>query len=314
MIPFCPLVGITERAMKCANIFIVTFEDDPEVNAAKDSLKKRYSGRNVKEIVLSYQDNKVPCFLLPKEPESQPASGDKDIYDTGIYVIAHGTSGRGFSRDVLEPATRTAFVNWLLSLRDRKFRIRKLSFLPCCGVRVCPPEMTRLWEHEDEATLTYRTYTVLGAILQKEGGIFVQHMCQAISNLDTSLKLDGLMVAGYTSAVYVTESGSKRSSTRSGARYQMRPTLPVEPTEPTKAKDGTEFGKLKGQYEKDKLKYNKDMEGLQTYAENKIVYVLKRGGWAFGKLSDYTDRDEWKTALSIVESPLYQAGTKQTQS
>ena len=108
---FLPFSGNNREAMKCANIFIVTFDDDPEVNAAKDSLKKRYGDRNIKEIVPSYpsyQDNKVPCFV-PKKPESQPTSED-----TGI-LIAHGTPRSGFLRDLLEPATRTAFVNWLLS-------------------------------------------------------------------------------------------------------------------------------------------------------------------------------------------------------
>jgi hypothetical protein len=146
--------------------------------------------------------------------------------------------------------------------------------------------------------------TVVSAVEAKEADIFVQHMCQAISEIDTSRKLDGLMVAGYIYGVYVTKSGIKRSDQTDGDRYLMRPKPPVRPTKPTKEKSEglKDWNKRLTQFQKDDSKYNKSMEifkgRLPAYANNKIVYVFKNGDWAFGKLSDYTDRDEWKAALS----------------
>jgi hypothetical protein len=103
------------------------------------------------------------------------------------------------------------------------------SFLTCCAVKSDFIEGT--------------PYTVVKALEKKEAGIFVQHICQAISDIDTSRKLDGVMVAGYINGVYVSKSGTKTSEQRDEARYRMRPTLPVNPTKPTKAEAGEEYAK-----------------------------------------------------------------------
>jgi hypothetical protein len=279
-------VGTTEKAMQCANIFIVAFDNDDEAKEAKTSLAQRYSRRNVNEIIFSYQGEKVPCFLA-KKPEAKAASGD-----TGIYVISHGLTLKGFLAEPLrEPATRRAFVNWLLSLVEQKCSIRKLSFLTCCGIK------SDFMEGTPE--------TVMSAVEAKEADIFVQHMCQAISEIDTSRKLDGLMVAGYIYGVYVMKSGVKRSDRTDEDRYLMRPTPPpVAPVKPKKEKTELlkDWNKRLTQFQKDDSEYNKKMEifkgRLPVYAQNKIVYVFKNGDWAFGKLSEYTDRAEWKATLS----------------
>jgi hypothetical protein len=39
-------------------------------------------------------------------------------------------------------------------------------------------------------------------------------------------------------------------------------------------------------------------KSLTKYAARKIVFVYEKGNWRMGKLSEYTDKAEWKSALS----------------
>jgi hypothetical protein len=241
--------------MNCANIFLVTFGDDDETKQVTDLLKERYADRSVNTFNVSYDAKKLPC-LVKQEPESKRRPGD-----TGIYVIAHGAAG--FTEGLVDKATRKAFLNWLLSLSSES-RIRKLCFVTCLGIKESAEEL-------DQPVL-------VSAVSATDEKIYVQHICQAITEIDTSRKLEGLMVAGYMGGVYLHKSVPEQPERRPGYKLTQ--------------KDKTEHL----MHPTPKIKTNLTKK-LKSYTENKMVFVLQDGNWRLGSLWEYTDNAELKRAF-----------------
>ncbi len=103
--------------------------------------------------------------------------------------------------------------------------------------------------------------------------VTVQAFCQAISAADAAGKLNGLMVAGYVAGVFLMADPNHTHAikTREGNKLEqrMRPKLDTQAL-PSK---------------------------LKSYSSHKIIFVLENGTWRLGKLSEYSDRAEWKAAL-----------------
>jgi hypothetical protein len=190
-------------AMQCKNIIIIAATPldvgDDEARYAIESLKKRYEGTRSVSV---YKFEVPGPKLVLLDGKDQPILDQNSSPDTGVYVIAHGNRDNGFSlhnsRPLHNKAGAEALVTELLALRNKNFAIRKLCFLACSAVQLKKKENNR-WGKP---------------LLPKEAmgeHIFVQQMCQAISEIDTHRKLDNLMVAGYTSTVYVSKTDASKT-------------------------------------------------------------------------------------------------------
>jgi hypothetical protein len=249
-----------EVAMICPSIIIFEEYDDTfdEAEKIRKSLEE-----------ITYADRRVTTFLfdpnkgdnafVKTKGDDKPKEGHEDA---GIYVIAHGAEG-SFNNALISLAAAERLAAKLLWLVDRGFKIKKLSFITCSGVEMTGDEENPQPVPED-----------LG-----KGNISVQKMCRVISTADNSQKLNGLMVAGYHKGAYLTDDPSHRHpiKTRQGGNieHRIRPKL------------------MDGEKPTPKLPSK-----LKTYAKHKIIFVLQDGKWRFGKLSEYSDRAEWKDALT----------------
>jgi hypothetical protein len=240
---------------------IIIFED------AEDLFDEEV-GKVTQSLKVTYADRHVTTFRF------DPSKGDKAFEklsgeespaegyeDAGAYVIAHGGGGR-FMGPLGDNAIGTQqLAAKLVWLANQGFRMKKLCFITCSAVAMIEGGKKPQPVPEE----------------LKPGVISVQTFCRVISTTDTSGKLNGLMVAGYDEGVFLTADPNHRHpiKTREGGniKQRMRPKLDAKGL-PSK---------------------------LQTYANHKIVFVLENGRWRFGKLSEYSDRAEWKAALQKRE-------------
>ena len=242
--------------MQCKNIIIISEDNawfDQEITDVIDELKLRYEATTS---VTTYEFDGVT--LSKKDGTGRPVQSA----DTGVYMIARGTAKEGFKLPLDNPAKAEAFADALLSLADLQFRIRKLCCLACCGVKT-----------RSHSPIKVPQIKVPKSSEEMKQHIWVQHVCQAISKKDNKAprKLEGLMVSGYSTAVFAPKGlGGKKTQDKEGTT-RMRPQIKAEGTE------------------------------LQNYAKRKTIFVWKGGNWAFGKLSDYSDKAEWKSTLAGAE-------------
>jgi hypothetical protein len=251
--------------MTCSNIIIFTQvdpEDDPETNSVKDLLKERYQAtRKIHEIQFDIFDD-PPKFLTitgdgrPKENHS----------DTGIYVIVHGAQNTGMLSPLLGTERANRFAQWLFSLTEHGFQIRKICFITCLGMAV-----------DKQADIK----TARPIPDRDEANIYVQNICHAIRKLGNLERLNGLMIAGYSSGVYLHKSVPEKQDQperRPGYKLtQKDKTAHVMHPNPKVGKDLT--------------------KKLKSYVQNKMVFVLQDGIWRLGSVWEYTDNAELKSAL-----------------
>ena len=121
-------------------------------------------------------------------------------------------------------------------------------------------------------------------------------MCQAISEIDTSRKLNGLMVAGYMEGVYVIQDpkSDRIFKTTQGFNTQRRVSETEEKYEERRQQA---LNRPMHPVEGASKFYNK----LKSYMKRKRVFVWKDGAWSPGNLSEFTDKDQsWKKKLSAI--------------
>ena len=163
------------------------------------------------------------------------------------------------------------FAAALVGLVEKKFKLRKMCFITCQGVAMegktakqVPEEPAP--ESEDKAPPP----------------LFVQNVCQAIAALPERGRLDGLMIAGYESAVFVNE------------------TMP----ELRKGVKTTQKGRKEALMKPD-LKITAGLKSrLKSYAQRKIVFILENGKWRLGSLLEYSDSAELKSQLHLTKALL----------
>lgn len=258
---FALLMLITDlHHMICSNIIIFTQsdpQDDEEIESVKNFLKARYGAtRKMHEIQFDTWGD-TPQFLtitgdgLPME--NKP--------DTGIYVIVHGAQATGLLPPLMGTERADLFASWLVTLTEKEFQIRKICFITCAGMAV------------DGAGDT-RKAKPIPTTDKNVAATYVQNFCYAISKLPQVESLNGLMIAGYSSGVYLGNVEGRRTGAK--LTQKNKPEHPMHPT-PAVKKDLT--------------------KKLQSYARNKMVYILERGTWRLGSLHEYTDNAELKSAL-----------------
>ena len=295
--------------MNCANILIVYFPDasSTETTEGRLLLKERYADRCVNMIKFSHESGGAACFV-PEEPVSKQESGDTG---TGIYVFHHGAGG--FTGHLAEEPVRKAFANWLLSL-TASLKIRKLCFITCMAV--------------ETSTLRGKAHKALSVSAKsggKQGEIYVQQICHAISEIDTKKNLNGLMVAGYVTGVSVAketrDSDQKKGITQNRIFKTQRRPDPLELAPEDQAELARFLQKraqvldspihpAQEQDQESKLFQWKKQGGynvkIEDYVRRKRVFVWENGNWRVGKLSEYSDKDEswkegWKKKLEEIE-------------
>jgi hypothetical protein len=249
--------------MTCENILIVYFREDEETKDVKDRLIEKYKAdRSVNTYKLSHEGEGTPC-IVPEKPESEKKKGK-----TGIYVIHHGYDG--FTRGLALEGVRTAFVEWLLLLADHH-EIRKLCFIACTVV--------------ETDTKKEKASPVSAESAEEKERIYLQQICHKISEIDTKGKLNGLMVAGYTSGVSVVKEPNADNPRIFKSTQKDNPDLPMRPASMRDLKIKPE-----------------PRRKIVAYMKHKRVFVLEGGKWRAGGLWEYTDKDAawqkvWKEQL-----------------
>jgi hypothetical protein len=293
---FSELLTIKEGVMNCKNILIVTFGQDAEITQVKKNLINRYGDRTLNEVNAIYESNKQVFKAAVGSKKNPPVEGD-----TGIYAISHGL--QGFISAVDNTGLHSKghvdeFVNWLFTLAGQGFKIKKICFLACRAVDSTKVEVRDALPLDAQATLSPEERAMLPLEDQARLGVFVQHVCGAISKHGDAEKLKGLMVAGYTHSVTVSVAKNVKTpiktyhtvknpeKDRISAGNRMRPMF--------EGKDKFEaFKALEGQ---DKVKA---LQALKVYKESKRVFIFEGGAWRMGQLWEYTDKDDWKKLLKF---------------
>jgi hypothetical protein len=247
--------------MICSNIIIITnpdLEEGTEDDSVRKMLKFRYSTRKIQEFSFdNWSDN--PTFVQV-EGDGEPREG---FEDTGIYVIVHG-SRAGMAQPLIRQSLLDKFAAALVGLIEKKFKLRKMCFITCQGVAMEGKTVKQVPEQpapEGENIVP--------------PPLFVQNVCQAIAGLPERERLEGLMIAGYESAVFVNE------------------TMP----ELRKGVKTTQKGKKEALMKPDLTKTSGLRSKLQSYAQRKIVFVFNNGRWRLGSLLEYSDSAELKSQL-----------------
>ena len=168
----------------------------------------------------------------------------------------------------------------ILEFCKQGFHIRKICFVTCLGI-----------EKLDKTPVGVPDKVTPGA-----KNLFVQHMCRRLTDIAQQGKciklLDGMMVAGYTTAVYLLDPSKatdpgKMTGRRPGAKtWQNIPKTdmgnPAFAMHPTVKLD-------------ESSNKPKDFKG---YKERKCVFICDADGkWRLGGLWEYTDKAEWMEAL-----------------
>lgn len=252
--------------MICPNIIIITnpeLEEGTEDDSVRKMLKFRYPTRKIQEFSFdNWSDD--PTFVQV-EGDGKPTEGSED---TGIYVIVHGSRAGGMAQPLIRQSLLDKFAAALVGLVEKKFKLRKMCFITCQGVAMEGKKAKQVPEQpapESEDIVP--------------PPLFVQNVCQAIAASPGHERLEGLMIAGYESAVFVTlipELGKGVKTTQKGKEEaRMKPDL-------------TNTKGLKAR--------------LQSYAQRKIVFVLQNGKWRLGSLLEYSDSAELKSKLILTKA------------
>jgi hypothetical protein len=259
--------------MNCKNILIVRLggdtssDSDTEVKKVAELLQEKYEDR--KPIRMDYSEASGKIEFKAVASWKGWKSWDEwnpTIGDTGIYVVQEGCGGtnrQGFKEYLHGEAVRKKFAEWFVELagKPKNLNIRKLCLLACHAVLV---EGGKAKPVE--------------AVTEAQEDVYVQHVCRAISEIDKQkgYVLGKLMVAGYSSGVsVVTDKGGIFKATsmhpsQSRGFQRIHPAL-IKP----KPKDMTPFA-----------------AGITAYIGRKRIFVLEKGTWTIGKLSEYSDKDD----------------------
>jgi hypothetical protein len=257
----------SESAVICPNIIIITnpdLEEGTEDDSVRKMLKFRYSTRKIQEFCFdNWSDD--PTFVQV-EGDGKPKEGSED---TGIYVIVHGSRTTGLLQPLIRQSLLDKFAAELFGLTEKKFKLRKMCFITCQGVAMegkIAKQVPQQPAPEDENTAP--------------PPLFVQNVCQAIAASPGHESLEGLMIAGYESAVFVNET---IPDLRQGVKT-------------------TQAGKKEALMKPDLTKTSGLKSKLQSYAQRKIIFVLQNGAWRLGSLLEYSDSAELKSKLQSTKA------------
>ena len=275
--------------MICPNIIIITSTDggrDEESESAVQMLTARYSTRTLIHFKFTIDTKRTPEDLTKLIAEIDPKDTTERSRDTGVYALFHGAEGGIIFGDALtgeKVAPRgkaDQFAKAILEFCKQGFHIRKICFVTCLGIQK---------DGKSPAGLPEK-------VLPGAKNLFVQHMCQRLTYIAQEGGcidlLKGMMVAGYTTAVYLLDPSK---ATDPGKMKGRRPGAKTWQNIP-KTDMGNPAFAMHPTVELDKSSNKpKDFKG---YKERKCVFICDADGkWRLGGLWEYTDKAEWMEAL-----------------
>ena len=219
--------------------------------------------------------------------EIDPKDTTERSRDTGVYALFHGAEGGIIFGDALTGVKVAArgkadqLAMAILEFCKQGFHIRKICFVTCLGIQK---------DGKSPAGLPEK-------VLPGAKNLFVQHMCRRLTDIAQEGKciklLNGMMVAGYTTAVYLLDPSK---ATDPGKMKGRRPGAKTWQNIP-KTDMGNPAFAMHPTVELDKSSNKpKDFKG---YKERKCVFICDAAGkWRLGGLWEYTDKAEWMEALA----------------